>query len=295
MAALTTPPDEVLVRYILGELPPAEADPLDERSVVDPDFFDRLGAIENDLVDSYVRQELPADLQDRFTRGYLATGARADKVRFASALRLAALAQGEALAKRQKRTATVIPMKPRARNAVPWLLPLAASIAVVGLGVWFLPQNQDLPPRTSATEQASQDPQPATAPGVTPPASPPVDAPPPTMQETLFAFTLRAPRRGADDLTTIRIPETATSVTLRTELEIDDFPRYRAVLKDPATDRILWRSSELTAEGERPARVVPIMIPARHFGAQRYFLELEGISAARKAEPLTTYAFRVVR
>ena len=284
MAALTTPPDEVLVRYILGELPPAEADPLDERSVVDPDFFDRLDAIENDLVDSYVRQELPADLRDRFARGYLATGARADKVRFASAL-----------AKRQKRTATVIPMKPRARHAVPWLLPLAASIAVVGLGVWFLPQIQDQPPNAPATQQASRDPQPATTPGAPPPAAPPVDAPPPTVQETLFAFTLAAPRRGADDLATIRIPATATSVTLRAELEIDDFPRYRAVLKDPATDRVLWRSSELTAEGQRPARVVPIMIPARHFSAQRYFLELEGVSAAGRAEPLTTYAFRVAR
>jgi len=96
MASLTTPPDEVLVRYLLGELPPVETDTLDERSVVDPDFFERLEAVENDLVDGYVRQELPPDLRDRFARGYLATGDHADKVRFASALRLAALAQGKA-------------------------------------------------------------------------------------------------------------------------------------------------------------------------------------------------------
>lgn len=284
MASLTTPPDDVLVRYLLGELPSVEADTLDERSVVDPDFFDRLEAVENDLVDGYVRQELPADLRDRFTRGYLATGTRTDKVRFASAL-----------ATRQKRTATVVSLKPRAANAVPWLLPIAATIAVVGLGLWFLPQDQELPNSPPATQQATRDPQPATAPDSTAPAAPPVDAPPPTTQEMLFAFTLSAPRRGADDLATIRIPAAATSITLRTELEIDDFPRYRAVLKDPATDRILWRSSELTAEGQAPTRVVPIMIPARHFGARRYFLELEGIGAAGAAEPITTYAFRVIR
>jgi len=295
MASLTTPPDEVLVRYLLGELPPVETDTLDERSVVDPDFFERLEAVENDLVDGYVRQELPPDLRDRFARGYLATGDHADKVRFASALRLAALAQGKPLAKRQKRPATVLPMKPRAANAVPWLLPLAATITVVGLGLWFLPQNQELPHRTPATEQATGDPQPAPGPAPQEPAAPPVDAPPPTRQEALFAFTLAAPRRGADELTTIRIPSTATSVTVRTELEIDDFPRYRAILKSSAADTVLWRSGTLTAEGRDASRVVPITIPARHFGTQRYFLELEGISAAGKAEPITTYAFRVVR
>jgi hypothetical protein len=284
MASLTTPPDEILVRYLLGELPAAEADTLDERSIVDPDFFERLEAIENDLVDDYVRRELPADLAARFTRGYLTTAERAGKVGFASAL-----------AQRQNRTATVIPMKPRARNAVPWLLPLAATIAVIGLGLWFLPGTRNLPADAPATQQAAADAQPAPAPDATQPTpAPPVDAPPATVKETLFAFTLAAPRRGVDDPPSITIPAEATSVTLRAELEIDDFPRYRAILKDPATDRVLWRSSPLTPETQGASKVVPVMIPARHFDTRRYFLELEGVSAAGTGEPIATYAFRVV-
>jgi hypothetical protein len=280
MASLSTPPDEVLVRYILGELSPVEADPLDERSVVDPDFFERLDAVENDLVDAYVRRELPPALQDRFRQRYVTSEARAEKLRFASAL-----------AQRHQRTATVIPMKPRASAAVPWLLPLAATIAVVGLGLWFLPEDGDLP---NGTQQAQQ--QSAPSPEPTQPASPSaVDAPAPTPKESLFAFTLAAPRRGVDDLQAISIPASATSVTVRAELEIDDFPRYRAILKNPGTGRVLWRSSVLTAEGQRTSRVVPVMIPARHFDTQRYFLELEGLSAGGTAEPITTYAFRVVR
>ena len=294
MALQTTPPDDVLVRYLLGELPPAEADTLDERSVVDPDFFDHLEAVENDLVDGFIREELSPDLRDRFTRGYLAAGPRAEKLRFASALRRAGRAHDESLAKPQARTATVLPMKPRASKPVPWLLPVAATIAVVGLGVWFLPQNQDLPTDTPATQQATRDPQPA-SPGPAQPAAPPADAPPPTRQETLFAFTLSAPRRGIDDRATITLPATAESVTLRAELEMDDFPRYRAILKDPASDRVLWRSSPLTVESQGAARVVPVMIPARHFATQRYFLELEGVTDAGAAEPIATYAFRAVR
>lgn len=284
MASLPTPPDEVLVRYLLGELRPVEADPLDEQSVVDPDFFERLDAVETDLVDAYVRGALPVDLQRRFKDRYVTSETRAQKVRFASAL-----------AQRQKRSATVVPMKPRASAAVPWLLPLAATIAVVGLGLWFLPQNRSLP-TTPATQQATQDPGVPAVPGTVQPDAPPaVDTPAPTLRESVFAFTLAAPRRGVEDLASIRIPDTATSVTLRAELEIDDFPRYRAILKNPATGRVLWRSSVLTAETAGASRVVPVMIPARHFDAQRYFLELEGVKPASQPEPITTYAFRVVR
>lgn len=285
MASIHTPPDEVLVRYLLGELPSVEADALDERSVVDPDFFERLDAIENDLVDSYARGELPADVQERVKRRYLTSEARAEKVRFASAL-----------AHRHKRPATVIPMKPRARNAVPWLLPMAATIAVVGLGLWFLPENRD-PDNTPATQQASQDPQPAPvpAPAQPSPAPAPIAEPPAsTPRQSLFAFTLAAPRRGVEDIPTVKIPADTTDVTVRMQLEIDDFPRYRAVLKDAPSGRAVWRSSTLASERKAASAAVPVTIPARHFEAGRYLLELEGMSAGGTAEPISVYAFRVV-
>jgi hypothetical protein len=110
----------------------------------------------------------------------------------------------------------------------------------------------------------------------------------------VFAFTLAAPRRGVDNLASVNIPAGTTDVTVRMELELNDFPQYRAVLKDPSSDRVLWRSGALKSEAQAASKVVPVMIPARHFDAQRYIIELEGVPASAAAELIGTYAFRVV-
>lgn len=283
MASISPPPDEVLIRYLLGELAPVEAERLDEQSVADPAFFDRLDAVENDLIDSYVRRELPDDLLERFKTHYLTSETRARKVRFAAAL-----------ANRQKRPATVVPMMPRGGRMVPWLLPLAATIAIAGFGLLFLSSSRDAAPARPSAPQVSQT-QPAAPPAASQPAIQDPDVPAAPARETLFAFTLAAPRRGVDDAQEVVIPATATNVSIRLEIESDDFPRYRVSLKQPSSDRTIWRSSALTAEAEGAGRVVPALIPAGHFGTERYWVELEGLPPGGAAELIATYTFRAVR
>jgi len=58
--------DQQLVRYLLGLLPPHEADRFDEASVVDDEVAARLRGVEDDLVDAYVRGTLAIDLRERF-------------------------------------------------------------------------------------------------------------------------------------------------------------------------------------------------------------------------------------
>ncbi len=50
--------DQVLIRYLLGSLSEEEAERLDELGIADDAFAWRLRAVENDLVDGYVRGEL---------------------------------------------------------------------------------------------------------------------------------------------------------------------------------------------------------------------------------------------
>ena len=72
--------DEQLVRYLLGDVPEADADRLDERSITDDAFALRLRVIENDLVDRYARGE-PFDASlERFERLYRASSHLRDKV-----------------------------------------------------------------------------------------------------------------------------------------------------------------------------------------------------------------------
>src|SRR4051812_38707507 len=83
------PSDDTLVRYLLGELSEDQSEALDERSIVDAAFAERLQAIEHDLADAYVRGELSADERRRWERTWGASAAGQDQVRLAEALAMA--------------------------------------------------------------------------------------------------------------------------------------------------------------------------------------------------------------
>src|SRR5215472_6462693 len=78
--------DERLRRYLLGVLPEADAERLHELSVTDEEFAGRLDAVENDLVDAYVRGELSEDNLTHFKAFYLSSPTRRQKVQFAEGL-----------------------------------------------------------------------------------------------------------------------------------------------------------------------------------------------------------------
>src|SRR5215510_8527736 len=82
-------PDDVLVRYLLGELPDDEAERLDEQSVVDDDFAARLRLVEDDLVDAYASGRLTGERRKRFEVHYLASQRRREKSSFARQLQAA--------------------------------------------------------------------------------------------------------------------------------------------------------------------------------------------------------------
>ena len=68
--------EQLVTRYLLGSVPEAEAERLDELSFADEEFANRLAAVENDLVDAYVHGELAAEARDRFQSYYLSTSRR---------------------------------------------------------------------------------------------------------------------------------------------------------------------------------------------------------------------------
>jgi len=79
------PDDRLLVRYLIGSLPDDEAERLDELSVADDQFASHLSAVEDDLVDAYVKGELSGDTLNRFRAHYLSSPANSEKVQFARA------------------------------------------------------------------------------------------------------------------------------------------------------------------------------------------------------------------
>ena len=74
------------MKYLLGSLPEAEAERLDELYITDGEFAAELSAAEKDLVDAYVQGELAGPELERFRVYYLASPLRRNRLEFAQAL-----------------------------------------------------------------------------------------------------------------------------------------------------------------------------------------------------------------
>jgi hypothetical protein len=79
--------DQVITQYLLGSLPETETERVEELCFVDDEFAVRLSAVENDLVDAYVRGKLSGEELERFDSHYLTSPKRRKKVKTAQMLR----------------------------------------------------------------------------------------------------------------------------------------------------------------------------------------------------------------
>src|SRR5467141_4149827 len=79
---------QAVAQYLLGALPEAETERLDELSITDAEFAEALQVAEKDLVDAYVQGELNGAALERFRSYYLASPLRREKVQFAQAFKV---------------------------------------------------------------------------------------------------------------------------------------------------------------------------------------------------------------
>lgn len=107
------------------------------------------------------------------------------------------------------------------------------------------------------------------------------------------ALVLLPQTRAIGPIATLAVPPGTDGVTFELALESNEFPRYEVSLKDPATNRILWRSGRLVPRSSRDQPTVSIVVPASVLKPQHYSLELAGLSAAGRAEVVGSYAVRI--
>ena len=79
--------EKLISRYLLGELPEEQQVEIEDRAFSDKDYLASITAVENDLIDEYVRGELSAADHQRFETRFLASAERRKRVEFATALR----------------------------------------------------------------------------------------------------------------------------------------------------------------------------------------------------------------
>jgi hypothetical protein len=133
--------EDLIERYLLGELSAAERTALENEYLVDKAKYDGICRIEDDLLDRYARGSLsPAD-RERVERQFLTNPWRRRHLEFAKAL--AQVIDGEPAARSSaKRTGDVswksqLGALPRGLRIVLRLIPAIAALLVVSGGTWL--------------------------------------------------------------------------------------------------------------------------------------------------------------
>jgi hypothetical protein len=292
------PDNQLVVRYLVGGVSEEEAERLDELSIVDDAFAQRLREAENDLVDAYVNGELSGETLALFETRYLALPDRREKVQFAETLH----------AYRRRQDARVDPRAIPQKRSWSRLAPqwgLAAAVVLLAAGTMYLfdanrrlhhqvaslsAERGTMRAREGDLQKRLAEQQFAAARATNDLAR---------LQESLGqrqvppSFVLPPVTRGAGELTTLAIPSAASEVRLELQLELDEFPGYRAALKVPSSDRTLWRSGALKSAGGAGSKSVAITLPATLLKPRTYSVDLTGIPSSGEEEVIGSYTFRV--
>jgi hypothetical protein len=306
--------EDLLIRYLLGSLSAEESERLDELSIVDDEFAWRLKAVENDLVDAFLRNELPGETLERFRSMYLSSPGRQERVEFArTLLRWNETAAGaEAVAGAEQGTASLT-----ARSAGGfWVglsrlsMPLglaAAALMMCALAGYLLLENSRLRRlgAESREQQASLD-QRAHELEKQLNEQRSANTEMQKEQESLrksqagssalksVAFLLLPQTRGVSQISTVAVPRGTSEVKFRLQLESDDFPQYSVALLEPATNREEWQKASLKSTQAGKNKGVPVNIPGALLRTKTYVLEVSGVAVNGRSEFVSSYAFRLV-
>jgi hypothetical protein len=303
-----TPPDKhdlddtQLMHYLLGTLQSEETERLDELSVTNDDFSWRLRAAESELVDSYVRSELSGDTLKRFQTNYLSSAKRREKVAFAEGLfRFQA-----SVAKVASQSSDIGSFFSRLFTPRRMIFQFAGAAFVMLLIAGYLlfdnmrlrNEMSNVSALQSSIEQNTRDlerelQQQNTANTNSEKKLGPNGGENPDLNKlNTLSLLLPPPSRGLSSLKTITVHPNADLIVLLLALESADYPHYRVTLKDPATNTVLWRSTDLeaTSAGDRPG--VSVSFRANLLKTQNYVAEVSGISRSGEAQSVGDYAFR---
>lgn len=292
--------EDTLKRYLLGSLEARERSRIEEDYFANADFFEELVSTENDLIDSYVRGELPDAERQQFERQYAAKHQQ-DRLEFAKALARSAKSKQETIATTVKPSwswnARFFPMR---QPKLAWGLVFAA-IVFGGLLGWqnrrLRMELRDAQAKTAQIrqEEASLHEQIATlgsklerggeASNDISQLEEPADLP--------FRILPGATRSGnvGNDLS---LPRTADWIRLELVLTRDEFKTYEAVLQTPEGREVL-RANKLTSSSSGGRRVVHWRIPSRSIPTGDYELRLSGQAAGGSVEEVESYSFRASR
>lgn len=294
--------DDKLIDYILGRLPEEEAERLEEQSIVDDELAARLRLIEDDLVDSYASGTLSGERLQRFEAYYLTSPRRRRKAAFAKTFLAKIDRPSQRLSAVPQPAIAVKPVKRTFASSFGWAH-AAAAVLLLGVSLLMLRHadlRRDLNDArrqvTAATDRAN------TMSAELVEQRKAVAAATQTLADAraalplaAIALVLRPQTRGVGPTPIVSIAPGSRTVPVDLQFEVAGAASYEVALKDPATNRTIWRSATTPPQAERPVPVVSVGVPAALLKPQHYALDLFALHPGAAREFVGTYAFEVTR
>ncbi len=312
-----------LRQYVLGRLEESSRLRLEEQLISDPDVFETLGVIEDELTEEYLDGTLTEDEKRGFERHSLSSPHRRGDLEFFSALRTLASASAEAEPEKRGETARWFGL---AWSQPAWLGAAAALlVASLAANVWLaLRAPSPVAPEAAPVALSSEEPPPSLA---TPPE--PASDRLAELEETnrelearlasereqvaeaqarvraletasarpttaIPTFTLAAGLlRSGGSLTRVVVPPDVAVVRLALDLPADEYPLYRAALEDVDGNEI-WAQSRLKAETTEEQVVVSVLVPTAALAHGDYEMKVSGLTESGDLEGLSRYTFRAL-
>jgi hypothetical protein len=319
--------EDLIVRYLLGELPEVQQVEIEDSAFQNQQCMDDILAVENDLIDEYVRGKIPLNNRAQFEGHFLAAPERRRKVEFARAL---AAVTSESKPEPAQRVRTIEPLARRnslwdllwGLRPVP-ALSLAAAVLVVLIGAaWLISErlrlrsqlnqlranqqsqdtqrreleqqiagerarNQDLTAQLERERKAESE---RAAQREAEKQTNPVSA------DTIASLILiPGLARGGNNQAKLTVSPTVRSVRLSVGVEPQDSYSSFGVELLTQNGQKIWSQDKLSMHKTQAGGAIVLNLPAKILTAGRYELSLKGTNASGASEDIGYYYFDVLR
>jgi hypothetical protein len=303
-------------RYLLGDLPEAEAIALDQQLFVEDETIEEMQEIENRLVDDYIRDRLSSADRERFESHYLASPVHRQRVRVAEELiKKADGSMTEADVGVSGSSGWAKPAGSFGISRSWWPFAAAAAIMLLIAGSLWLSIDRVRLRREVARlavesetrrirEQALAD-QIAVARNQNEEMLAELDRlrgeqnagtqPGPRTLQGILSFVL-SPRliRSGGDPQSLVIPRATGVVRLLMRVGQGDSRRFRVAVRKVG-GRQIWNRSNLEPRLENAGYAVAVDIPSGRLAPGDYIMTLSALDSAGELEEVNNYFFRIVK
>jgi len=295
--------ERLLQKYLLGSLSEEEQVQVEDRAFMDAGYLVAVETAEADLIDAYVRGQLPPQDRRRFEARFFLSSQRRSKVEFARALAQIAAETKVTVARPSAWQAFVETLRAW-RPAMQLAAGAAMLLLAAGVG-WLAVENGAERSRVAALEsqqRAAESREAALrqqlaqeqARGANPPETQKPAAG--GERKPLLAALVFLPNlsRAAGTAQQLTLTPDATMAHLEIQLEArDEFPRFRAELHTRGGEDILTRAN-LTRQRTAAGYSVAFDVPASALPGGDYELALKGVAGDQTTD-IGYYYFRVRR